>query len=289
MVKKDEERLKVIENIKKALELGNLNSKVELNDPVITEEERQKEILNFDIMRKNPIKKIKRIAARNVANNYTKLFNGDTKIIGIDNMRNLDSGAIITSNHFSPKDSTMIIYANKKAGKKKPIDIIIEEENVIMKGQFRFLLRNCGTIPISKSKEYMSNRFMPAIKELLKRKHFILIYPEEQMWFNYRKPRTCKIGAYHLAAKNNVPILPCFVAMEERKGEYEEDGFNKLKYTLYIMPPIYPDSSKDIKTNKEEMQKKDYEAKVNAYETAYGKKLVYDFENSDIAGYIENN
>ena len=286
-MEKDKERLKVIENIKQKLKEGKLNDKVELNDPIITEEERQKEIINFDIMRKNPIKKIKRIVARNIANNYTKLFNSDTEIIGLENMKELKTGAIITTNHFSHKDSTMIIYANKKAGKKKSIDIIIEEENVIMKGQFRFLLRNCGTIPISESKEYMSNKFMPAIKELLRRKHFILIYPEEQMWFNYRKPRTCKIGAYHLAAKNNVPILPCFVAMEERKDEYEEDGFNKLKYTLYIMSPIYPDKNKDIKTNKKEMQKKDYESKVKAYEMAYNKKLTYDFKNSDIAGYTE--
>ena len=51
------------------------------------------------------------------------------------------------------------------------------------------------------------------------------------------------------------------------------------------MKPIYPDPEKTLKQNKEEMQKKDYEAKINAYEDAYGKKLDYTFEQSDIAGF----
>ena len=50
------------------------------------------------------------------------------------------------------------------------------------------------------------------------------------------------------------------------------------------MEPIYPDPNKSIKENKEEMRKKDYAAKVKAYEEAYGKKLDYKFEDDDIAG-----
>ncbi len=283
-MQRSEERLKVIENIKINVANNELNKKVEINDPVVDKKELDKALMNFDITKNNIVSRYKRKMARKIANNYTKLFNYDTKIIGLENLQEVKTGAIITSNHFSPKDSTVIMYAMNKIGKREHMDIVIEEENTMMTGQFGFLMNNCGTIPLSKSKLYMEKKFMPAVETLLKNKDFILIYPEEQMWYNYRKPRPLKPGAYHLAAKFNVPVIPCFTEIRTRK-DYDEDGFKKLKFILHIMKPIYPDPEKTLKQNKEEMQKKDYEAKINAYEDAYGKKLDYTFEQSDIAGF----
>ena len=97
-----------------------------------------------------------------------------------------------------------------------------------------------------------------------------------------------KDGAYHLAAKYNVPIIPTFIAMYEREGEFDKDGFNKLDYKLYVMPLIYPDMSKPMVERKKELKEKDYKLKVQKYEEAYGKKLDYKFEYSDIAGYVED-
>ena len=52
------------------------------------------------------------------------------------------------------------------------------------------------------------------------------------------------------------------------------------------MKPIFPDTSKDLKQNKEEMREKDYNLKKEAYEKAYGKKLDYKFNpEEDIAGW----
>lgn len=283
-MQRSEERLKVIENIKINVANNELNKKVEINDPVVDKKELDKTLMNFDITKNNIVSRYKRKMARKIANNYTKLFNYDTKIIGLENLQEVKKGAIITSNHFSPKDSTVIMYAMNKIGKREHMDIVIEEENTMMTGQFGFLMNNCGTIPLSTSKLYMEKKFMPAVETLLKNKDFILIYPEEQMWYNYRKPRPLKPGAYHLAAKFNVPVIPCFTEIRTRK-DYDEDGFKKLKFILHIMKPIYPDPEKTLKQNKEEMQKKDYEAKINAYEDAYGKKLDYTFEQSDIAGF----
>ena len=283
-MQRSEERLKVIENIKANIANNELNKKVEINDPVVDKKELDKTLMNFDITKNNIVSRYKRKMARKIANNYTKLFNYDTKVIGLENLQEVKTGAIITSNHFSPKDSTVIMYAMNKIGKREHMDIVIEEENTVMTGQFGFLMNNCGTIPLSTSKLYMEKKFMPAVETLLKNKDFILIYPEEQMWYNYRKPRPLKPGAYHLAAKFNVPVIPCFTEIRTRK-DYDEDGFKKLKFILHIMKPIYPDPEKTLKQNKEEMQKKDYEAKIKAYEDAYGKKLDYTFEQDDIAGF----
>jgi hypothetical protein len=82
-----------------------------------------------------------------------------------------------------------------------------------------------------------------------------------------------------------VPIISCFIKIDDI-DEYDDSGFKKSKYTLYIMPPIYPDKDKNLKENKDEMREKDYMQKVEAYEKAYNKKLDYTFNpNEDIAGW----
>ena len=48
-MEKNEERLKVIDNIEKAIEEGDLNRKVELGDPVITQEEREFFVVNLKV------------------------------------------------------------------------------------------------------------------------------------------------------------------------------------------------------------------------------------------------
>lgn len=66
-MEKNEDRVHVIENIKKSVENGNFNSRVELGDHVVTEEERQNVVMKFDTLRKKPINKLKRSLARKVA------------------------------------------------------------------------------------------------------------------------------------------------------------------------------------------------------------------------------
>ena len=107
------------------------------------------------------------------------------------------------------------------------------------------------------------------------------------MWFNYKKVRPFKIGAYHIACKYNVPIIPCFIEMREKAGEYEENGFNKIQYILHIMKPIYPDENKNFKEKKKKLRKRDFELKKAEYEKAYNKEMNYEFEEFDIAGLTE--
>ena len=52
----------------------------------------------------------------------------------------------------------------------------------------------------------------------------MLVYPEQSMWWNYRKPKPLKKGAYTFAAKNHVPVLPCFITMED-SDILGDDGF----------------------------------------------------------------
>ena len=283
-IKKSEERILVIENIKNCIKENRFNSKVEFGDHVVTEEERQNVVMQFDTLRENSLNVPKRAAARKIANKFTKFFNKNTEIIGIENVENIETGAIITANHFHPTDSTVIRHLTNKLDRTSKLDIVIEEENLFLK-EFSVLMNYCNTIPLSKSDTYMKEKFFPAIKKFLDKKHWILVFPEEEMWFNYKKPRPFKIGAYHLAVKYNVPIIPTFIAMYERQEEYDDDGFNKVDFKLYVMDALYPDMSLPLKERKQDLMKKDYDLKVKAYEKAYGKKLDYTFENWDIAGF----
>lgn len=283
-MKKDKERLQVIENIKNAVENKKFNSKVEIHDHIVTDEEREKIILKYDNGKKKIRNKAKTIVARSITDSLTKYINYKTEIKGLENIQNIKTGAIITSNHFSKVDNTIIRYLMHKIGKKRKFDIIVQETNIFMPGCLGWLIKNNQTIPINKSHQYIANNFEPTLEKLFKKKHFILIYPEEEMWFNYKKPRPGKIGAYHYACKYNVPIIPCFVEMQNT-DKIGDNGFYNQKYILHVMTPLYPNNEKDLKNAKEELRKKDYELKKAKYEEVYGKKLDYIFSEDDIAGW----
>ena len=282
-MEKDKERLAVIENIKRAISNETYNVKVENDDPVVTDEQREDIVLNYDIFYHSLSKKIKRFLARRIVNNYTKFFNGDTEIVGIDKLRDIKGGAIITCNHFNVMDSTIIRKLMMDLKKEKKLAIVIEESNIFLPGKFNLLTNNCNTIPLSSSRLYMKNKFYPAMEKRLNDGDWILIYPEEEMWFNYKKPRPLKPGAYHFAIKYNVPIISCFIEMRE-KDEYDDNGFRKIKFILHIMGVIKPEDNSSNRELKEKLMNEDYKLKVKAFEEAYGKKLNYDFDSWDIAG-----
>ena len=283
-MEKDANRLKVIDNIKESVKKNEMNNKVELGDPVITDEQREKIIVPFDILRKKKKNKIKQTLARRFTNVATGILNKDTEIVGLENLEELkNQGFIVTCNHFHFFDSTPIRKFILKIKREKNFYILIEETNVLMNGLFGFLLNNCSTIPYSNNMEYLLNNFYPSLKKLFDNKGIILVYPEQELWYNYKKPRPEKIGAFHFAAKYNVPILPCFIEMQEL-DEHGKDGFKKVKYIVHILKPIYPNNDLSSKERKNEMMKEDYKAKVEMYEKAYNKKLDYTFSDWDIAG-----
>ena len=148
-----------------------------------------------------------------------------------------------------------------------------------------FLLYNADTIPITQDPHYQKNAFIPLLKRLFKRKQWVLIYPEQEMWFNYRKPRPPKRGAYYFAAKCGVPVISCFTEMTEL-DERDNEQFKKVRYILHVLPPIYPEKGLTVRENSLKMMERDYEQKKRAYESAYGKPLSYEFSKKDIAGFV---
>ena len=134
-------------------------------------------------------------------------------------------------------------------------------------------MRNCNTLPLSSGFKNMQ-KFMSSVSEILKDGHFILVYPEQSMWWNYRKPKPLKKGAFSMAAKNNVPVLPCFITMQD-SDVLGEDGFYVQEYTVHIGKPIYPDPDSAVGENAERMKDENYLLWKDIYENNYGIPLVY--------------
>ena len=281
-----ENRKAVIENIKLYAESGQFHNKVELNDPILSAEENRKITDSYITNRNTFTYKIKKCFGVALAKAATRVINKDTEIIGFEKIPKDLGGVLITSNHFSPLENTVIRHLMNNLGRKH-LGIISQTSNFAMKGIIGFLMNYADTIPISTDPRYLIRDFLLILKErLVDKQHAVLLYPEQEMWFNYRKPRPPKNGAYFYAAKLNVPILSCFVEMVNL-SEDDNDEFKKVKYVLHILDVLYPDPDKSIKENTEALGVADYTLKKNCYENVYGKELTYTFDSSDIAGWKE--
>lgn len=281
------ERLAVIDNIERAAEDGDFSRKVEIGDPSYTKEDVEKRIVGFDCLKRNPFNKLKAFAARKIAEKETEKRNQNTKISGIENALSVKGGAIITANHFNPMDNTVIRLLAMRAKKEKNLYILVQEGNMFMKGLFGFLMRNCNTLPVSKNHIYTAKNLKPAVTSLIEKGNWLLVYPETEMWFNYKKPRPLAIGAYHYASLLGVPIIPTFIGMEETE-DYDPTGFKNIKHTLTVAPPIYPDASLPERERAAKMRDEDMKSKTEAYENFYKVKFDPLFDRTrDIGGYPE--
>lgn len=115
---------------------------------------------------------------------------------------------------------------------------------------------------------------LKAVDTILTRGDFILIYPEQSMWWNYRKPKPLKNGAYKFAVKNHVPVVPLFIAMED-SGRIGEDGFPVQEYTVFIKEPIYPPADLAVREQVQAMKDKNAGIWKQIYEEFYRRPLVY--------------
>lgn len=275
----------VINNIKKNIENNELNKKVEIGDPNLSDDEIQKYIDDFYKNKKKLSYFIKNKIANKTVKKISKELYPDIIINGLEKLDSADlsKGAIITSNHFNPLDSYNVRKIVEVKLHKK-LYIVVQDTNLAMPGFLGFLFNNIEIIPLSKSPNYIIKKFIPELKKILAKGNFVLIYPEEEMWFNYRLPRPCKRGAYQFAHELDVPIISCFVKMIDTNIT-DNDEFNKVKYEVSIIKVIYPEVNESIRSDSKKMAEVDYEARKKAYEDAYNKKLNYEFDISDIAGW----
>jgi len=281
-IEKSKERLEILEKIKKLELEGKFDIDAE-NDPptiVLTPE-------NVDYLKKKTSSKIKNKVANKVGEKFLKDLLKNNKLIikevnGIENLQNLESGAVITCNHFNPFDSFSIerVFRSSGQAKTKKLYKVIREGNYTnFPGLYGFFFRNCDTLPLSSNKRTMIE-FMKAVDIILQRGDFILIYPEQSLWWNYKKPKPLKNGAFKFATRNNVPVIPIFITMQD-SNIIGEDGFFVQEYIINIEKPIYPNEKLSERENTTIMRDRNYEIWKNIYEDFYKVPLQYTTINEE--------
>ncbi len=273
-----QDRLDIIQKIRDYEKKGWFDKDVEDDPPT-------KELLpeNVDYLQKKLSSKIKTKYAYYVAGKFLKKalknkFLIIKDIIGIENWQNLTSGAVITCNHFNAMDSfaMQVAYQESKQKHKKMFKVIREGNYTNFPGFYGLLMRHCNTLPLSSNRRTMEN-FIDATNKILKRGDFVLMYPEQSMWWNYKKPKPLKQGAFKFAVNNDVPVLPCFITFED-SDKMGPDGFYVQEYTIHVGKPLYPNKDLEKPERIQNLLKRNEELWKNCYEKTYGKKLEYTTE-----------
>ena len=193
---------------------------------------------------------------------------------GLEHLRNVQ-GAVITCNHFHPMDSFIMQRIFDDSKHKKRLYRVIREGNYTgFPGFFGFMMRHCNTLPLSSNLQTMK-KFLQAIRQVLGEGNCVLIYPEQSMWWNYKKPKPMKPGAFDMAVKNNVPVIPCFITMKDL-DKTDAEGLPVQEYTPYLGQPLYPDLSLSKPEAKEKLRQQNEAFCREIYEKVYGIPLTYE-------------
>lgn len=278
-------RKRVIANIQKCVAKKQFHTSVELHDPVLNKEDNIHIIHHFWHNKGKKSYQILNKVIDALLNMITVLL---TKHVQIKDESHTDlsriSSAFVTCNHYNQLD---ILPLNKLAMTgHKDLYFWTKVNNLVMHFPIGVMVRNANAIPVTPSVRYLS-KILPLHQQKVFDQHnnWILVYPEQELWFNYRKPRPLQRGVYYYAAKMRQPIISCFVEIRDTQhSELFHRSFYKTKIILHVLPVIYPNPKLSLNEDVSRMHNLDYQQKVKAYEKAYGKKLDYTFSKDDIAG-----
>ena len=107
-------------------------------------------------------------------------------------------------------------------------------------------MRSVGGIPIPPHEEGMTamKRFNEAFDEFHRRGYWFHIFPETKRWDFYKPVRPFQKGAFTMAYKYNMPIIPCAITYRPRTGIYRLFAPKDIPLLqVEIGEPIIPDTT----------------------------------------------
>ncbi len=273
--KRNADRVAVVKRIEEYERQGKFDIDVEEDPP-------SRELLpdEIDYLRTTSLAKLQtKIAYQKAKKFLDKILKEELLIVkeikGLENLSALESGAVITCNHFNAFDSFAMHVAYLRSGQKqrKLYRVIREGNYTSFPGFYGYLMRHFYTLPLSSNVKTMQ-KFNAATVQLLREGNFVLMYPEQSMWWNYRKPKPLKPGAFSLAVKSDVPVLPCFITMRD-SDRLGEDGYYIQEYTIHIGKPLYPDNGLSHGKRVQQLMDQNYDIWKTIYEQEYQMPLEY--------------
>ncbi|MCI1244819.1 MAG: 1-acyl-sn-glycerol-3-phosphate acyltransferase [Bacilli bacterium] len=193
----------------------------------------------------------------------------ETEVVGRKNLRGVKS-AIVVCNHVHMFDCVAI----KKAMKGHYLNVVAASFNNF-KGKLGDGMRASGMLPLPASFDGMKS-FEAALEKSLRKRHYVLFFPERAEWWYYHKLRPFKDGAFHYAIKYGVPIVPCYISFAPRKKPFPNfEGDYPERMIVHILSPIYPDGQADFSHERERLKGEAFEECADCYERSYGVRLSY--------------
>ena len=108
-------------------------------------------------------------------------------------------------------------------------------------GKDGFIMKYIGGIAIPE--EYSGLRkFDQAIDELHDRGKWIHLFPESCSWKYYAPLRPFKIGAFNMAYKYGLPVVPMIITFRPRTGWRKFFSKDEPLLTIHVGDPIVPDT-----------------------------------------------
>lgn len=109
-------------------------------------------------------------------------------------------------------------------------------------GKDGFLMKHIGGIAIPDNYSGL-RKFDQALDELHSKKQWIHIFPESCSWYNYAPLRPFKTGAFNMAYKYALPIIPMVITFRPRTGWRKIFSNSGPLLTIHVGDPIIPDLS----------------------------------------------
>ncbi|MCQ2173867.1 MAG: 1-acyl-sn-glycerol-3-phosphate acyltransferase [Bacteroidales bacterium] len=160
--------------------------------------------------------------------------------------REFAGGVIAVCNHCYPHDGAAVA---RILGHRLRTPMLQDHFN----GDQAWYLKYFGGIPVPDDFGGL-RKFNEAFDEIHRRKEWILVFPEARNWHFYKPVKPFRKGAFTMAYKYGVPVLPLNISYRERKGIYRLFGKPEIPLlTLTVGEPLFPDRSRPRKDEVERL------------------------------------
>lgn len=191
-------------------------------------------VLYGALMPVNTIKYGIRFRGRNILRKYRKELKG---------------GAITIANHCYRWDAPAVLQA-VHAGYHTRIPMFAD--NFCTKDHW--FLKHVGGIPVPDNMSALK-KFNEAFDEFHRRGWWFHVFPEAANWRFYKPLRPFRKGAFSMAYKYDMPIVPCVITYRKRTGIFRLFGKqDEPLLTVTIGEPLFPDRSASRKTEVDRMR-----------------------------------
>lgn len=162
--------------------------------------------------------------------------------------KQLSGGAMCVCNHVFVFDA-LSVYQALNPFRQLRIPMFAKHFN----GKKGWFMRYVGGVPLPETRGGME-KFIEAFDEFHRRGEWMLVFPESVRWDWYVPVRPFKPGAFAMAYKYSIPVVPLAISYRPRRGLYRLFGGPSLPCaTIHVGQPLLTDRSVDRKTETERL------------------------------------